>query len=124
MIKYLILFIIGGGGYFLLEIFWRGYSHWTMFVLGGLCVVALFFVFTRMHNTPILVKALIGGALITVMEFLAGCVVNLLLNWNVWSYANAPFNLLGQICLPYTLLWFLLSIPLAYLCPFVEEHIR
>lgn len=24
----------------------------------------------------------------------------------VWDYSAAPFNLLGQICLPFTLLWF------------------
>lgn len=29
--------------------------------------------------------------------------------WNVWDYNNMPLNLLGQICLPFTVLWFFLS---------------
>lgn len=29
--------------------------------------------------------------------------------WNVWDYSNMPFNLLGQICLPFTVIWFFLS---------------
>lgn len=123
MLRFLTLFTIGGTGYFLIEILWRGYSHWTMFVLGGLCFFSLFTTFTLMHNAPILIKAITGGLIITVMEFVTGCVVNLLLDWNVWNYSNAPFNILGQICLPYTILWSLLCIPIAYLCLFVEQYI-
>ena len=31
------LFCIGGGVYNLIEIFWRGYTHWSMFLVGGTC---------------------------------------------------------------------------------------
>ena len=34
--KYLFLFGTGGLLYILIELIWRGYSHWTMFFLGGL----------------------------------------------------------------------------------------
>lgn len=39
--KYLILLDVGGLLYILLELLWRGQSHWSMFVLGGVCFVAL-----------------------------------------------------------------------------------
>ncbi len=123
MLRFLTLFTIGGTGYYLMEILWRGYSHWTMFVLGGLCFYTLYIAYSHMDSHSIFTKALIGGLIITVMEFSAGCIVNLFLRWNVWSYSNAPLNLLGQICLPYTVLWILLCIPLSYLCLFVEKHI-
>ena len=34
--KYSFLFDIGGALYVLIELIWRGWSHWTMFALGGL----------------------------------------------------------------------------------------
>lgn len=36
-VRPLILFGIGGILYYFIEIIWRGYSHWTMFLLGGIC---------------------------------------------------------------------------------------
>lgn len=51
----------------------------------------------------------IGSLLITVLELVCGCIVNLWLGWHVWDYSNMPFNLLGQICLPFTAIWFFLS---------------
>ena len=39
--KYLFLFNVGGLLYILIELIWRGRSHWTMFLLGGICFVFL-----------------------------------------------------------------------------------
>ena len=41
LLKYLFLFLVGGGAYFLIEIISRGYSHWTMFILGGICFITV-----------------------------------------------------------------------------------
>ena len=40
-----IVFLIAAGGstYYLIEIWFRGFSHWTMFVLGGSCIDILQF---------------------------------------------------------------------------------
>ena len=109
--KEIILGFIGGLLYIIIELIWRGYSHWTMFVLGGLCFVCL----GRINevipwNMPLWQQALIGTAIITGLEFITGCIVNLWLGWNVWDYSNVPFNVLGQICLPYILLWIPISL--------------
>ncbi|MBQ3110381.1 MAG: hypothetical protein IJC69_04510 [Clostridia bacterium] len=109
------LFITGGGGYCLIEILWRGYTHWSMFLLGGTCFLLLCFTFSRIYNYPLLLKAIIGGGIITAAEFITGLIVNIALKWNVWDYSASPFNLLGQICLPYSVLWVLLCIPIALL---------
>ena len=39
--KYLFLGVIGSIVYMSLEILWRGYTHWTMGVLGGICFICL-----------------------------------------------------------------------------------
>lgn len=123
MTRFTMLFFIGAFGYGFLELLWRGHTHWTMFVLGGLCMYTLFTVFTHMEHSSIFTKAIVGGFIITAAEFLTGCIINLLLHWNVWSYASSPFNILGQVCLPYSVLWAVLSVPIAYLCEALKKFI-
>ena len=53
---------------------------------------------------------MIGSAIVTALEFATGCIVNLWLGWDVWDYSNLPFNILGQICLPFSLLWVVVSV--------------
>lgn len=111
VLKEMILFLIGGIIYCLLEICFRGNSHWTMYIVGGLC-----FLFIGKINeytlweTPLWIQALIGTCIITLLEFVSGCIINIGLGWNVWDYSNIPLNLLGQICLPFCFIWFGLSI--------------
>lgn len=96
----------------MIELLWRGYSHWTMFIVGGLCFTMLGVineVFT--FEMSLIDQMAIGACIITLVEFLSGCIVNLWLGWNVWDYSDMPLNILGQICLPYVGLWFLLSGP-------------
>lgn len=45
-----------------------------------------------------------GTVFITGVEFIFGCIFNISLGMNVWNYDNMLFNLLGQICLPFSLL--------------------
>lgn len=109
--KYLFLFNVGGLLYILIELIWRGRSHWTMFLLGGIC-----FVFLGVINEvipwqmPLWQQILIGAAGITTLEFLTGCIVNLALDWNVWDYSGMPGNIIGQICPQYFLLWLPVSL--------------
>lgn len=109
--KYLILIDVGGLLYIALELLWRGYSHWTMFVLGGLCFVGIGLINEDLPwDMPLWQQILIGACLITALEFLTGCIVNLWLGWGVWDYSNKPGNILGQICPQYCLLWMPVSL--------------
>ena len=60
---------------------------------------------------------------ITGIEFLTGVVVNIVLKMNVWDYSAMPGNILGQVCLPYSLLWFFLTIPALGVCAWFEKFI-
>lgn len=106
-----ILFLIGGGVYALLEMLWRGYTHWTMFLLGGACFVVMGLL--NEYKIPwhwcLLRQSVVSACVITVFEFITGYIVNIRLGWQVWDYSDLPFNLYGQICLYYFLLWILLS---------------
>lgn len=119
--KYLFLFGIGGLLYILIEIFWRGRSHWTMFILGGICFVFLGSINEVLPwEMPLWQQVVIGAAGITILEFLTGCIVNLWLGWNVWDYSSLPGNLLGQICPQYFLLW----LPVALTGIVLDDWIR
>ena len=109
--KYEFLFFVGATIYVVIEKLYRGYSHWTMFLLGGICFIALGLINEVLPwDMPLLLQMFIGGMIITVLEFITGCVVNLWLGWNVWDYSELPFNLWGQISLFSSIVWVGLSL--------------
>lgn len=109
--KYIALGITGGLLYILIETAWRGYSHWTMFVLGGICFLALGLINEVLSwEMPLWQQMLLGACIVTVLEFLTGCIVNLWLGWDVWDYSGMSGNILGQICPQYFILWLPVSL--------------
>lgn len=111
LFKYLFLWLIGGLIYYSIEILWRGYSHPSMMMLGGICFVVVgslnnYFTWER----ALISQMVISAVVITVLELITGLIVNKYLNWGVWDYSQMPYNFMGQICLLYTNLWFLLSL--------------
>lgn len=111
ILKHAVLALCGGCVYFLIEMAWRGHSHWTMAVLGGVCFVLIGDINEFIPwNMPLILQGAIGSGIVTVLELVFGIILNLWLGLGIWDYSNMPFNLLGQICLPFTLLWVALSI--------------
>lgn len=105
----------------MIELLYRGRSHWTMFLLGGLCF--LYAGEQNEHtdwNCPLVLQSVRVALVITLLEFLCGLIVNIWLGWNVWDYSNMPFNLLGQICLPFSLLW----IAVGTLAIILDDYLR
>ena len=111
ILKHAVLALCGGSVDFLIEMAWRGHSHWTMAVLGGVCFVLIGDINEFIPwNMPLILQGAIGSGIVTVLELVSGIILNLWLGLGIWDYSNMPFNLLGQICLPFTLLWVALSI--------------
>ncbi len=113
-VKRLVIFVAGGLTYGLLEIIWRGYTHISMFVVGGLCMVIIGSMDDGREVPCLLWQACLGSLTITMMEFTSGVIVNLVMGLEVWDYSALPMNVMGQICLPYSVLWLMLSIPAIY----------
>ena len=107
--KNIIIFLIFGISYYLLEILWRGYSHWTMIIVGGLCglLIGLINEITPKMNTVL--QMLLGSVIVTIIEFVTGYIINIKLDLNIWDYSNLKFNILGQVSLLFSVLWFFLS---------------
>lgn len=116
LLKRLILFDLGGMIYFIIEILWRGYSHPSMFILGGICFVLIGLINEYFDwDMPLWKQMLISTILITMLEFLFGVILNIKLGLGIWNYSNLRFNILGQVSLGYSILWLFLSLPAIFL---------
>ena len=117
-----LLMVSGGSVYGCLEIIWRGHTHISMIFAGGICLLLIDAVCRKhMKMRPTWQKCAIGSFIITIIEFATGIIVNRILKLNVWDYSSMPLNLLGQICLPYSLLWFFLTYPAIYFAQWIES---
>lgn len=115
------IFAAGAVGYTLLEMLWRGHSHWSMAAAGGISLLALSKTFRKLAAAPIYFKSIVGGGIITMIEFCFGAVFNLGLGMHVWDYSGVRGNILGQICPVYTVLWCLICVPVSYFQQKIEE---
>ena len=104
--EYLFMGALGGTLYYMIEIIFRGYSHWSMFLLGGICFI--FFaqqgLWTKWRE-PLWKQVLWCTAFVVSAEFITGIIVNKVMGWNVWNYTDQPFHLMGQICFPFAVLF-------------------
>lgn len=100
-------FLFGCFLYSLIEIAARGFTHWSMTLTGGICFSYIYHI-TNGSKMSLVRKCAAGAVFITSVEFLVGIYDNIIMKWNVWDYSDMPANILGQICLPFSLLWFLL----------------
>lgn len=120
--KDIILIFIMGALYMVLEGMWRGWTHISMLVVGGISA----FLIGRLNEHPAFYdrkmwqECIIGTAIILILEFTSGMVLNVWLKLNIWDYSDTWGNLYGQICIPYAILWFML-VPF---CVFVDDYLR
>ena len=120
-LKAAVIFMAGGFIYGAIEILYRGHTHPSMFVLGGLSLLwvgGLNSFFGK--NPPLLLQMAAGSVIITLGEFVCGVVVNLWLGMDVWDYSKMPFNIMGQVCLLFVFIWFFLSLPAIL----IEDYMR
>ena len=101
------LFAFGGGAYVALELLYRARSHWTMFLLGGGCFLAIGQLGRHRPRLPLHRQAVLGSCICTAGELATGLLFNR--DFQIWDYRRLPGNFLGQICLPFSLLWVPLS---------------
>ena len=119
------VFLLSAGSslYYSLEILWRGFSHWSMAVCGGLCLLLIYYMNRRLSSAFLLFRAASGAVIITVVELAAGCLFNLGLGLDIWDYSTHTLHLWGQISPYASARWFLLSIPVCWGCGWMERHV-
>ncbi len=120
-LKYILLFFIGGYTYCGIELLFRGFTHISMLAAGGICFILIGSMneaFPR--RISLLSQMVLSAVIITAVEFLSGLIVNVWLGLNVWDYSKLPYNFMGQICLLYANIWFVLSLAAILLDDFLR----
>lgn len=122
MKKNALIFCAGGTLYPIMEILCRGKTDFSMAIAGGTCLCLIDKVCNhKLHNMSLAVKCFAGSGIITSVEFIIGVIVNLMMKMDVWDYSQMPMNILGQICLPFSILWYAATIPAMLLCSSCER---
>mgnify|MGYP001026138538 CR=1 FL=1 len=119
--KILSIFLLGGISYMLVEVAYKGKTHWTMLIVGGICFLligAINEIFP--WEMPLALQCILGGLVTTLVEFIAGCIINIHLGWDVWDYSDQLFNIMGQVCLLFFFYWVVLAGPAII----YEDYIR
>lgn len=89
-----------------------------MFLAGG----TSFLLLGQLSNAKIrpVWKALLGAGVITGVELAIGLLFNR--SYQVWDYRKVPLSFMGQICLPFSLLWIPVGIGAMRLYQILERY--
>ena len=120
--KNCLLFYTGGTVYLSLELLYRGRSHGSMFLAGGLCFLLIGHLNRVEPKLPLPLRAVAGALIVTMVELAAGMAVNR--QYQVWDYRDQPGNFMGQICPLFTALWIPLSLAAALLFERMDREIE
>ena len=108
--KMLLTAVMGGIGYPLLEILYRGRSHKSMALAGAVCLPVMRLCARMPCNR--FVRALAAASCVTAVEGLIGACCNR--DHQIWDYRGKRCNVQGQVCLEYCILWYALSWALVF----------
>ena len=120
-LKYLILGNIGGIVYVIIELLYRGHSHWTMYLVSAISFILIGLINKFISwDMKLWKQMMIGAAIITAIEFISGYIINIKLGWHVWDYSSLPFNIMGQVCLTFSIIWFFIS----FIAIIADDYLR
>ena len=121
------LFLSCGFIYCMIEILFRGWSHWSMFVLAGFlgvfCVDSVNNVLS--FDCDYIVQILISTILCTIGEGISGIILNVWLQLNVWDYSKMAFGtfFFGQCNVLFCFAWMLIISIIIFYCDAYNYYI-
>lgn len=120
--EYISVYFLGAVLYCTLEILFRGWTHWSMFFVGGGCFLIMYLISAT--AIPLWSKWLISAVTISTVELFSGLILNVYLRMGVWDYSANAFNILGQVCPLFSLIWLGLSVPGIALCHYLRPLLQ
>lgn len=123
--KSILLFLVGYCTYISIEVTYRNISYPIMGICGGLAIILLDKINDNISwNVDLCLQGLCGSALITFFELIIGEIaLHTSLLPVMWDYSNVPLNFDGVICLPFSIVWFFLSILAIFLADAINYYV-
>ena len=121
LVAFPLSFALGSFIYPMIEIAFRGYTHYSMALAGGFGLFMIYLTRRVLPSRSVYLHAFIGALIITVTEFMTGVIFNIFLGARVWDYSELPFNILGQVSLVFSLAWYLLALGCVFVCMAIER---
>ena len=110
ILKQFTLWTAGAMLYGIIEIMFRGYSHISMGILGGICFIIVGEINKHLCNRlSVFIQMLFCAVIITALEYATGLIVNVRMGLSIWDYSGMPMNISGQVCLLFFVIWYFLS---------------
>lgn len=110
-LRQLILFITGFCIYITIEVCYRGYSYIIMGLCGGIILLMIDCINEKISwDMDLLLQGCIGSLIATSFELVIGEICLLFNYTKMWDYSNIPLNFDGVICVPFSLVWIVISI--------------
>ena len=112
IIPYSVIFLVSGFIYTMLELMWRGRTHWTMFLCAGLCGLVMANINNNLleFNTDFLEQVFVSALCCTTFEFLFGIIFNG--DFSIWDYRGlwGTIHVLGdQVNILFFGIWIIIS---------------
>lgn len=123
--KSILLFLVGYCTYISIEVTYRNISYPIMGICGGLAILLLDKINDNISwNIDLCLQGLCGSTLITFFELIIGEIaLHTSLLPVMWDYSNVPLNFDGVICLPFSIVWFFLSILAIFLADAINYYV-
>ncbi len=111
LLKTIFMFLSGFCIYITIEVCFRGYSYPLMGCCGGLMLVLLDKINDKIsYDMDLIIQGCIGSGIVTMMELVIGETLKYIGVSPMWDYSSLPLNYDGVICLPFSLIWIVVSI--------------
>ena len=91
-VRNLLKILFGGVGYGLIEVIWRGHTHPSMVITGGICFSMICAINGKLSARPLLLRSTACAFGVTVIELCVGILVNRVFQMSVWDYSDKWLN--------------------------------
>lgn len=105
------------------------YGYWTpVYGLGVVSILVLYNAFyENLENSKIkkiLYTFIIGGIVLSILEYFGGVIIEILFHKIFWSYSNMKYNIGKYTSLEMALIWGMASLLIVYIIkPFMDKYI-